>query len=238
MIILSLFAAEAAFAVIHLACAAIRGPGVHPFFDLDQECNIPTWFSSLQLFSVGALVGLFGPGALSRIGIPRSLIYLASAIFVFLSMDEAVQVHERLNRSLESVQALPRVKGDRGMWMFIYGGSTLLLLAIVIPSLRKLWRHHPAALRLAAIGAGMVLVGGVGLELVADQFLREVDEMGRVRPLPGLRQMYVLEVVAEETLEMAGATVILLAVCRLVLPRATPRQVGPAQERAFEPLLR
>lgn len=231
LIILTLFAFEAAFAAIHVACTMIRSPGVHPFFDLDQECNIPTWFSSMQLFSIGALLGFFGPKALGRVGIRRPLVYTAALIFLFLSIDEAVQVHERLNRALQSVAWMPRVGGDRGLWIFLYVGAGITLLAPMLRPTLKIWHHAPGASALAAIGAGAVLFGAVGMELVADLFLRGVDERGSIQLRHDAPYLYALEVVIEETLEMAGATLILLATCLLVLPRPLDREhLYPVQE--------
>jgi hypothetical protein len=68
------------------------------FFELNQEANVPTWFSSLQLALISlACAGSFVCEKMS--GAKYRLVWLGfSLLFLFLSLDETAQFHERLDQ--------------------------------------------------------------------------------------------------------------------------------------------
>ena len=99
-------------------------------------------------------------------------------------------------------------------------GSVYFIL-LTAKSWRRLWQHERRGTAMAAIGALLFLTGGVGLEIVSYGDLREqVDQ----------HHLYVLEVAAEEALEMFGASVMLLGSARilftpkLIFGALTPRE--------------
>jgi len=69
------------------------------FFGLEREGNVPTWFSSLQLALIGVVCGVTflaekASGSMRK----YALFWLGlSLLFLFLSMDETAQFHERLD---------------------------------------------------------------------------------------------------------------------------------------------
>ena len=67
----------------------------HHIIDLDGEANFPSWFSSVQLFFIGFLlfIQLFKTPQLKHISI--SFISLIALSFIFLSLDETIQFHEK-----------------------------------------------------------------------------------------------------------------------------------------------
>jgi hypothetical protein len=80
-------------------------------FNIDAEANIPTWFSTILLFFVSVTAFFIHrlksgrPGGRSR----WNKIWLGlGTLYLFLSLDEAAQIHELINR-------LTDVK-----WVFIY----------------------------------------------------------------------------------------------------------------------
>jgi hypothetical protein len=94
-------------------------------FDLNGEGNMPTWFSSIQLAGLSLIFGIlaFGEGR-GKEG--RQWILVCAAIFfLFLSLDESAQIHEKIGVLLDAI--LP--DGNRensffhksGIWMFILG---------------------------------------------------------------------------------------------------------------------
>ncbi|MCS6803964.1 MAG: hypothetical protein RMM98_02425 [Acidobacteriota bacterium] len=72
------------------------------FFGLEREGSVTTWFSSLQLALIGLTCGgLFISERLRSVSVAHAVGWLALAVvFLFLSLDEAAQVHERFDQVL------------------------------------------------------------------------------------------------------------------------------------------
>lgn len=203
---------ELGFASLYYVGTQVGGPKVDHFYDLDQEANLPAWFSSMQLFCVAAVIALYGPRALRPLGVPVVVPLIAAAAFLFLSMDEIAQVHERIGREL-SGSAVPQVRNGRGAWAFLYVLAALPFVALALKYLNAIARGYPRLVAYGLLGCASFVAGAVGVELMADQFLRGYAEV---------RNLYVLSVLTEELLEMVGGTLILYGAIHLVLPRAQP----------------
>lgn len=72
------------------------------FFGVEREGGVVTWFSSLQLALIAVTCGgLFLSERVQRAPVGQVVGWLGLAIvFLFLSLDEAAQVHERLDQVL------------------------------------------------------------------------------------------------------------------------------------------
>ena len=72
-------------------------------FNLDSEANIPTWFSTIELFIISALA--FGVFILRKIrketGFELFVWLIFALFYLFLSMDEAAQLHEIIDREVQ-----------------------------------------------------------------------------------------------------------------------------------------
>jgi hypothetical protein len=214
---------DASFAAIYFVCIHVGGPGVHQLFDLDQEANIPAWFSSIRLFSVAGVLALVGPKALARFGVPTYVPLVGAAVFLFLSLDESVQVHERIGRALRGTPYFPRVRNDRGMWVFVYLLAALPFAYVAWRHLPALWRGCRATVIWGALGSGVIVAGAGGVELIADQFLRGYTDA---------RYLYLCSVLAEETLEMVGGSLILFGTLHLALAPSQRERRSPARTTA------
>jgi hypothetical protein len=168
------------------------------WFDLDAEVNIPTWFSSSQLFFI-ALVCIAYLIKLDNRRLQRFYV-LAAAGFLFLSADETAQIHEgiggiamKTHIAHEYFPHLPQ------LWMLIYP-AVALLLALVF------WREIYAFLcdkkgNLIFFGGALVYVSGaLGLEAVALYLIPATD-----------RVLYITEVCFEETFEVLGQSIMCYA---------------------------
>jgi hypothetical protein len=126
------------------------------FVSLSYEQNLPTWFSSHLILICAALLALIsftegGHGAEYR----RHWRGLAF-IFVYISLDEAVELHEGLNLLFETSG-------------FLYFGWTipfgLLVIGLAITYWKFLWDLPPRT-RWRFVLAAMLYVGGaLGVEL-------------------------------------------------------------------------
>jgi hypothetical protein len=181
-------------------------------FDLDADLSIPAWFSSVQLFVI-ALVLLLKARRTDRGLRPSRWFFLIAGIgFAFLSADEGARIHEELNWVLEEREYswLPTFRYGHGIWIFVYAVPAVALLVALRRDLEAVWNLHPSAARMIAAGIGIIVLGGVGLEIVAYQYLGATQTP----------RLYPIEVAFEELFEMAGASVVLYGALLLLLPGA------------------
>lgn len=163
-------------------------PRVVELFSLSYEANVPTWYASVLLFSCALVLGSIARIARAK----RGQWGILGAIFAYLSLDEAIEIHEHLGALVPS-----RV---------IYFGWVVpaaIVVALVgvayVPFLRAL----DAATRRRFVVAGAIYVGGaLGMELPLGLWTGAYgdDNLG-----------YGLIDFAEESMELAGATLFLRA---------------------------
>ena len=175
---------------------------VHHFFDLDAESNIPAWFSSIQLCMIGILL-LFSAGNTLSSDRPSSwFLYVLALGFIFLSADEAAGIHEILSVMLKKREIFPRFAGNHGIWIPLYVTAGVSFLLVTRKQLASLWTKYPRAAAVGTAGMAIFLLGGVGLEILSYEFLRDGSH----------QVLFNLEVALEEWMEMCGASLILYGV--------------------------
>ena len=220
--------AIAVLAVLHLLAnflekgAGLHGGAIEPlvhYFSMDEEVNVPTWFTVILLASTGLVTGdlLHAEPERGR----RWAWGLIAFVLLYLSIDEMTSFHEHLGTSLEelfrSIADLP-FNG----WIAFYGPLALVVAAIVVP---LLWRLPRQFLRPMALAGVLYVAGAVGFEAIAglleDQGFDRATFVGQ------------LAVLGEETLEMIAVLVFLVAVVRyrdVLDVELRPGRAGPADE--------
>lgn len=174
-----------------------------PFFSLSLEGNLPTWYSSALLLGCGVLLLIIATGVqatgVQQGGAAFSRRWsLLGAIFLFMSLDEAVELHEQLGRLVKGSGVL------HFSWVIPAAVLVFLIGLAYIPFLR----HLPAATRRRFLVSGILYVGGaLFLELPLGWWTERAGEHSLG---------YALIDWVEETLEMLGASLFLLALlCHL-----------------------
>jgi len=215
-----------ALLAIDILLVAIYGltllPGTPPFlawlFDLDRERTLPTAFSALQLFLIG-VVFLYSSRwpQQSRIAVPGALIVVGLG-FVFLSLDEALAIHERISRTLKPIEWVPMFKGRHGAWIPLYLGAIGALLVAGRRTVGAMFRVYRRQSWIMVAGALVFCFGAVALEILSYQYLRGVD----------YSPLYKLQVATEELFEMVGASLILYGAlgCACPTPEDTSRNAS------------
>lgn len=190
------------YVVIHILFPERSWGPLRPFFDLDGEKSIPTWFSTIQLFAVGALLFLAAANNRQDFYLASAGLYIAGSVFIFLSADEAVQIHENLTYMSRRV-GLNEVSfiGQWGAWIVVYAVLGLMGLVLGARHLRALWRHFRPIAVAGLVGASIFFLGAVGFEIASFSF-RDTEET---------RTIALSAVAVEEFLEMLGVTIILYA---------------------------
>ncbi len=208
-LVVPFFAMNLALGAAFLFVSALDLPygKLNGFFNLEAERNLPTWYSTLQLFVLAVMTGLFAASRFDRTQ-PRSwFLWGLTLVFLAMSMDEIAEIHEYLG--YESDVLLPG--GDRkqtpfgytGIWMFLIGVPFLLFALGLVMSVRRYFAAAPGVLKKFIVGF-LVLVGGAsGVETAANFVV-----LGSA--------WHVVQVFFEETMEMTGVTIMLWGAYDLV----------------------
>lgn len=162
-------------------------------FNLSGEGNIPAWFSALGLMVCAGLLAFIAAEKASRRD--RRFINnwrLLAVIFLYISIDEAAQIHELL------IDPIRLALGVGGFLYFAWVIPFSILLIIFLIAYIPFLRHLPKEIRFLFIFAGAVYVGGaLGIELVSGYVFDYYPEATLVRG--GLATL-------EEFMEMTGIT--------------------------------
>ena len=123
-------------------------------------------------------------------------------VFVFLSFDESMSVHERLNNPMNEL--VQREGILLYAWVVPYGIAVIVLGLVYLPFLMRL----PKLYRWLFILSGALYVGGaLGFELIQG-YIRTYRE-----GMPGFATEDSLVLLVEESLELAGIS---LFICTLI----------------------
>lgn len=166
--------------------------GLVPLFNLNDEYNIPTYFSVLLMLFISLLLSIIT--VLSRKQRVPHVSKWAILSFGFLCMayDEAFRVHEKLVFPVRAILS----DGDLGIFYFAWVVPGIALVLVLFLFFWNFLLYLDAATRFRfLLSATLYLGGAVGIELIG----------GRHAELHGEDNlMYNMIVTVEETLEMAG----------------------------------
>jgi len=168
-------------------------------FNPDQEGNIFTWYNTALLLANGLLLllaaRLWRPtdGRISR------AMTLLGGLFILLSLDEMVSIHERLGRDVSRIAI-----GEEIVYAWIFPGAVFVLVVAVY--VLSAFRRLPRPVLGQMIVAGAIFVAGaIGVEAIGWATIVKND---------GWTYGYVLLTWLEESFEITGLTVFFLAMVR------------------------
>ncbi|MBI5577343.1 MAG: hypothetical protein HY896_13405 [Deltaproteobacteria bacterium] len=188
---------------------------VKHLFDLDQEYNIPTWFSTMQLFLVFLISFACARGAESK-ALRRGYRLLA-AVFLFFSLDETAEIHESVGRTLGLLLRRHGLIDLRGIWILVYLLAALLLVLLFRKEI-VVFLEIPEGRNLFVAGAAVFVLGGMASEAIGIY-------------MPQLPKMKQMEIFFEEGLEMLGETLMLFGLSMRLKPfrrSGVPELIPPA----------
>ncbi|WP_176611629.1 hypothetical protein [Actinomadura sp. WMMB 499] len=181
-------------------------PGLRRLFNIGSESNLATWWNSLLLLAVAgtALLAalLTERGAAGR-GPGRTTWLALAAVTAWLSIDETVQVHERLT-------GVGKAWADGlGMsvptYAWVLPGAAMALAGVLAA---VLWaRGLPRDQRLGLLGALAVYITGA---LVVEAFNGWVNRRGA-------EEIYAIGTTIEEGMEMGACLLALAVLARFVV---------------------
>lgn len=197
--------------------AAGMQSGALDLLSVNQEANLPTWFSSALL--LGAAASAAGVAAWAHRTRDRWRWHwsVLAAAFCYLSVDELLRLHERANHQVG------KVVETSGVFTFGWWVLAAPLVVVFAAAYLRFLRGLPSRIGLLIVVAGTLYVGGaLGMEVVGSWL---ADDRGM------LSTPYVLATTTEEVLEMLGAVVFLYAVATYANSRMTVVDV-PAESAA------
>ncbi len=194
------------------------------YFDFNLERNFPTYFSVMLLaFTAVLLLIIYRCSKINHDKTKRYWLVLA-LIFIFMSIDESIQVHEHLAEILR-----PKLSSDLSgllywSWVIVYG---FLFLVVCIYMLRFVLNLPAFTRKMFFLSAFLFVGGALGLELLEGYFFK----------LYGINHIYnrVLYCI-EELLEMFGVSIFIyglldyLAAYKINIAFVSTKTDGPAVE--------
>lgn len=181
--------------------------GLVPAFDLSKEINIPTWYASSTLLLAAGLYSLIATKTIRTKGRYAGHWILMSLIFVFLSLDEYMSIHESW---AEPIRNLLQTTGVLYFaWMLPYG----LFVFVVGLLYWKFLLALPIKTRNLLLLAALLYLGGaVGVEMIEANYISYFSQFGFDNPMFAMMEM------AGELLEMLGIVVLIHALlCHISL---------------------
>lgn len=186
--------------LFHVGLSGSYGELLYTYFDVTREANVPAFWNAALLLLVAAaavLVAYLTPG--------RAVGWWVTAAVAFLmSLDESVQLHERLVGLGKWVQQMLGFSIPTFSWL-IPGA----LIAVAGAGLLWVWSgQQPRPTRLGLrLGVCVYGFGVIVVEAIGGIVYRQQDASAGYRALTGL----------EELLEMTGAAIALIGVMSMLV---------------------
>lgn len=166
-----------------------------PLFYVDQEHNIPTYFSVLLILIAASLLGIIAK-IISKQRLPHGSKWaLLSFGFLLMAIDETFQFHERLNIPVGKLLG----DGELGIFYFPWVIPAIVLVIVLGLFFLKFLFDLPARTRFWFMMAAIIYLGGaIGVELIGSNHAE----------LHGFENWtYSVIATIEESLEMGGLIV-------------------------------
>ena len=210
------------------AAVLFPGPvlqGIREVFDLDQERNLPSKFSALQLALASVMLVVLSRKTRGSPTRDRGYWLALAVVFAYLTIDEYFSIHERMTTPVISRFGSGNV--PLRAWLIPYA---ILVSAFGVSFVRFWWRQPQAIRWQLAVAASIYIGGGMGLELVGSWL---AETVGEASPL------YLLEVVVEESMEMIGVALFIRTLATLIQARVgtIDFQFGSREIESHEELL-
>ena len=174
------------------------------FFDLDAEGNLASLYSGVKLW-IGATAALLLAALFYQLKKPRweSALWLCLASgLAYIGVDDMMAIHERLGFVLNNIFGLGGFYGESFNWLIYFTPAAILGLATLGAVLRHLWQNEKVSAYWFL--AGVILwLGGIGVEWLGRYLLLQLKIN-----VP----LYYFLIVAEEGLEMFGASCLIFAI--------------------------
>ena len=171
--------------------------GLVSFLSLGAENNLPTIYASSAILFCALLLTLVGLITWRNERRWSYYWFVLALVFLFLSLDESLQLHERL------IDPVRTIVGATGLlyyaWVIPYGAGLIVFVAVYI----RFLLHIPRRTATLFVVAGLLFVSGaIVLEMISGYVYQEAGSRNI---------LYVAVQTLEETLEMGGIVLFIYA---------------------------
>ena len=183
------------------------GPDLLSFFDVDQEKNLPTWYSSVQLSVAGILcllIYLFETHSRKSTVISRLFWIGLGLIFLFLSLDELAQIHETFDHS----GLLGISKHQR--WYVYYIPVTFIFTIIFVYFSKIIFRNKYYILKYFYVGGVIFLAAALCGDMVKEIIFAH-------KSLSSIPAILTIQTTIEEFMEMIGESICLISILEFLI---------------------
>lgn len=176
--------------------------GLVPLFNVDGECNIPTYFSSILLL-ISALLLFIITSIEIKLKTSHALYWgILSCGFLLMAIDEALFLHERLINPMRHILGYGNYgegASNLGVFNFAWVIPAIVLILILAFYFRRFFLRLPKKSRLTFLIAALLYIGGaIGFELIGGYYCELHGETNLT---------YSMITTVEESLEMTGSIV-------------------------------
>lgn len=178
--------------------------GFSSFFHMDRENSLPAWFSTIILFVSAVLLWII---ASSRyIKLKMHWLFL-SFVFLFLSLDEAAIIHERIGELTKATMDAEFAAHWHGVYTY-----AILIILLIYPYTKFLLSQPKYYKNLFFLSGLLYCSGALGFEYFGDLVAGD-----RADPLT-FRQNFAYSVfyTFEEVLEMTGVSIFIYALLKYI----------------------
>jgi hypothetical protein len=162
-----LIAVDAAMNVLQFGMGHDHLFGLIHWFDLDSEQNIPTWYSVLQLAGCAGVLALIWTAKRRARETGAHYWAVLGAGFLFMSLDELGELHERLMGPISRMVNADGQIHDKSIWLLAAAPVVVLIGLYFVPFLRSIPHRH----RIRFLAAGVIfLLGAMVFERVDDLY--------------------------------------------------------------------
>ncbi|MGB3789740.1 MAG: hypothetical protein WA949_17140 [Phormidesmis sp.] len=181
-------------------------------FDVGHEQSVPTYFSALNLLLSAVLLWvIYRYETLNRHKWRKYWLHL-SALFFFLSMDEAISIHEKLGKipNILTRMGISVFEIERHKWLPFGIALVVIVTVYLIPFLRVL----PRDTLFLFLASGLVfLTGAIGFEYLGS-FMEKNDIVDSRTDT-----LYLIRLLFEEGFEMCGVVLFNCVLYREIVKR-------------------
>lgn len=171
-------------------------------FNVDNEHNIPSLYSSLQLLSCGAILFIIAYATKLRSGKDYWFWIGLGCLFMFLGIDEAIEIHERVALFVRGTLNTSGV--FYFAWIIPYGLLVIGVAAAYIPFLLRL---PPSTKKLMIISGIIYVAGALGMEAAGSYYHTVTNGKGLY---------FAILTAIEEPMEMLGIALFLFTLLHYV----------------------
>lgn len=196
-VIAALIVASVAGQILNFHLGYSHAKGFVPLFFVDNEANVPAWYSSVTLLLCAILLAAIGTAKRQEGARFAGHWSVLAAIFLLLSLDEAAGIHELPIEPLKSAGI------GGGFLYFPWVILGMVFVLVVGSAYLKFLFHLPIATRVRFIVAATLYVGGaIGMEMLGGRY---ADAHGTTN------FAFTMFVTGEELMEMLGVLVFIRA---------------------------